>query len=147
MTAAGELKLRRVDFECPACSDSGYPLDERLGVEGRYSREAADRSDFERQSVERLRNDLAEHQHQLNDAERLQTGQSIGSGQVEGGCKNMIGRRLKQTGARWRVRRVNRQAGLCSLMDSDQWNPYREAPENPNAETRACTPGDGRETM
>ena len=76
------------------------------------------------QPVEETRNDLANHQHHLNYADRLAAGQSIGSGQVEGGCKNMIGRRLKQTGARWRVRRVNRQAGLCSLMYSQQWQTY-----------------------
>ena len=48
----------------------------------------------------------------------------IGNEVVEGACKNMIGRRLKQTGARWRVRRVNRMAGLCSNMYSKQWNRY-----------------------
>jgi len=31
-------------------------------------------------------------------ADRLATGRSIGSGQIEGACKNMVGRRLKQTG-------------------------------------------------
>ena len=39
----------------------------------------------------------------------------------------MIGRRLKQTGARWRVRRVNRMASLCSLLYSDNWAAYWEA--------------------
>jgi len=39
-TAAGNVKLSRVYFECPACLDSGYPLDDRRGVAGRYSREA-----------------------------------------------------------------------------------------------------------
>ena len=36
-TAAGDVKLSRVYFECPQCLDSGYPLDGRLGVAGRYS--------------------------------------------------------------------------------------------------------------
>jgi len=103
------------------------------GIEALLEQGAADQSDSPRQAVHRqaiegLRNYLADHQHHLNYAERLQAGQSIGSGQVEGGCKNMIGRRLKQTGARWRVRRVNRQAGLCSLMYSHQWNSYWDAP-------------------
>lgn len=75
-------------------------------------------------AVESLRNYLAPHQQHLNYAARLASGQSIGSGQVEGGCKNLIGRRLKQTGARWRVRRVNRMAGLCALMYSHHWNTY-----------------------
>jgi len=52
-------------------------------------------------------------------------GRSIGNGQVEGACKNLIGRRLKQTGARWRVRRVNNMATLCALFYGNQWNAYR----------------------
>jgi len=51
---------------------------------------------------------LSEHQHHLHYRQRLEQGQSIGSGQVEGACKNLIGRRLKQTSARWKPRRVNR---------------------------------------
>jgi hypothetical protein len=46
---------------------------------------------------------------------RLAEGRSIGSGMVEGACKTAIGRRLKQTGARWKVRRLERMATLCCL--------------------------------
>jgi hypothetical protein len=60
----------------------------------------------------------------MNYAERLSAGRSIGSGQVEGACKNLIGKRLKQTGARWNVRRVNRMATICAIMYSDQWDDY-----------------------
>lgn len=60
-------------------------------------------------------------------AERLAAGLSIGSGQAEGACKHMIGRRLKQTGARWRTRRVNRMANLCCLIYSDHWDTYWKA--------------------
>ncbi len=67
---------------------------------------------------------FAPHTLHLAYAQRLAEGRSIGSGQVEGACKNLIGRRLKQTGARWRVRRVNRMAGLCSIMYSHQWDAY-----------------------
>ena len=52
-------------------------------------------------------------------------GRSIGNGQVEGACKNLIGRRLKQTGAKWRLRRVNNMATLCALFYGNQWNAYR----------------------
>ena len=48
----------------------------------------------------------------------------IGSGMVEGACKHVVGRRLKQTGARWKVRRVERMAALCAVQASDQWNAY-----------------------
>ena len=57
-------------------------------------------------------------------AQRLRLGQSIGSGLVEGACKQVIGRRLKQTGARWRVRRVERMATLCAVQASEQWDAY-----------------------
>ncbi len=103
--------------------EAGWP-----GIEALLAQDAGHRSDSQQAAVQELRNDLANHQHHLNDAQRLANGQSIGNGQVEGGCKNLIGRRLKQTGARWCVRRVNRMAGLCSLMDSHQWKTYWETP-------------------
>lgn len=67
---------------------------------------------------------LAKRKDQLDYPRRLAAGLPIGSGQVEGACKHMIGRRLKQTGARWRVRRVNRMAYLLSLLYANQWNTY-----------------------
>ena len=79
-------------------------------------------------ALHELRNDLAPHAHHLNYAERLRDGRSIGSGQIEGACKNMIGRRLKANAARWRTRRVNRLAGLRSLLDSDQWKTDWQSP-------------------
>jgi hypothetical protein len=57
-------------------------------------------------------------------AGRLAAGRSIGSGLVEGACKQVIGRRLKQTGARWRVRGVERMAALCCVQASGQWDAY-----------------------
>ena len=75
-------------------------------------------------ALDKLRNYLSPHADHLHYAERLKEGRSIGSGQVEGACKNLIGRRLKANAARWRVARVNRMAGLCSLAYSDQWAPY-----------------------
>jgi hypothetical protein len=55
---------------------------------------------------------------------RLRGGRSIGSGMVEGACKTAIGKRLKQTGARWRCRRVEHMAALCCLRYSDRWDAY-----------------------
>lgn len=57
-------------------------------------------------------------------AARLAEGRSIGSGLVEGSCKQVVCRRLRQTGARWRVRRVERVATLCAVQASDQWDAY-----------------------
>jgi hypothetical protein len=71
---------------------------------------------------------LAAHTGRLNYCHRLYTGQSIGSGMVEGAAKNLVGRRLKQTGARWEVENVNQMAELCCLTYSDHWDLYWASP-------------------
>lgn len=71
-----------------------------------------------------LENYLVYHSSRMNYRERLSEGRSIGSGQVEGACKNLVGRRLKQTGARWLQERVDRMATLCAVLYGDQWNDY-----------------------
>lgn len=55
----------------------------------------------------------------LDYPDRLRRGLAIGSGQIEGACKNMVGRRLKQTGARWKIVRANRMLGVTSLIYSN----------------------------
>jgi hypothetical protein len=67
---------------------------------------------------------LEPHRAHTRYRERLKEGRSIGSGMVEGGCKTAIGKRLKQTGARWKHRRVERMASLCCLSYGDQWDAY-----------------------
>ena len=57
----------------------------------------------------------------LSYCERLAEGRAIGSGLVEGACKNLVGRRLKQTGACWRVDRANRIAFISAVLYSNQW--------------------------
>jgi len=81
-------------------------------------------SPAQQQPLDELLNYLSPHADHMHYAKRLAQGRSIGSGQVEGACKNLVGRRLKQTGARWKVRRVNRMAGLCSVMYSENWKHY-----------------------
>lgn len=71
---------------------------------------------------------LAGHSGRLNYCHRLYTGQSIGSGMIEGAAKNLVGRRLKQTGARWQVDNVNKMAELCCLTYSAQWDLYWASP-------------------
>jgi hypothetical protein len=75
-------------------------------------------------ALSRLGGYLGRQPEHLRYRERLAEGRAIGSGQAEGACKHMIGRRLKQTGARWRIQRVNRMAGLCCLIYSDHWDSY-----------------------
>lgn len=71
---------------------------------------------------------FAAHTERMNYAHRLNTGRSIGSGMVEGAAKNLIGKRLKQTGARWVVGNADAMAGLCSLSYSDHWDLYWASP-------------------
>lgn len=77
-----------------------------------------------RASLSALSSYLGHNQTRLIYSQRLAEGRAIGSGQAEGACKHMIGRRLKQTGARWRFRRVNRMATVCCLLYSDHWDAY-----------------------
>jgi hypothetical protein len=74
-----------------------------------------------------LLNYFCGHRDRLNYAVRLRRGQPIGSGLIEGACKQMIGRRLKQTGARWLVANANRMALLCSLAYADSLPLYFNA--------------------
>ena len=94
------------------------------GIEEFVQRDFTTLTESQQTSVNRLLDYLAPHQHHLNYGERLAAGQSIGSGQIEGACKNLIGKRLKANAARWRVRRVNRMAGLCSIMYTNHWKTY-----------------------
>lgn len=67
---------------------------------------------------------LGPHVGHTSYRERLAEGRSIGSGMVEGACKTAIGRRLKQTGARWRIKRLERMAALCCLHYGEQFEAY-----------------------
>ena len=58
---------------------------------------------------------------------RLAGGQVIGTGLIEGGCKNIIAARLKINNPRWRVRRAERMAALRCVQYSDLWQTYWEA--------------------
>jgi hypothetical protein len=78
----------------------------------------------QRAALAKLADYLRPHAQHLNYAERLATGRPIGSGLVEGACKNYLGRRLKQTGARWLIPNANRMATLGSLVYADQWTDY-----------------------
>lgn len=77
-----------------------------------------------RQGLDKVADYLRPHQDHTPYRQRLLNGQTIGSGMVEGACKTVIGRRLKQTGARWRIRRVERMASLCCILYGEQWDAY-----------------------
>ena len=70
---------------------------------------------------------FSKHTTRPNYAHRLHTGRSIGSGMVEGAAKDLIGKRLKQTGARWKVANVPAMGELCSISYSSYWSAYWDA--------------------
>ena len=58
----------------------------------------------------------------LHYPERLAAGRPIGSGLIEGSCKQIVTRRLKPSaGCRWRVRTVNRMLGVLTALATDTW--------------------------
>lgn len=65
---------------------------------------------------------VAPHPKHLDYAGRLKEGRSIGSGQVEGAIKQLVNRRLKRTGARWRVTHVGPLVELVALIETPEWN-------------------------
>jgi hypothetical protein len=71
--------------------------------------------------VDSLLEYLRKNSSRLSYSERLSAGRAIGSGLIEGCCKNLIGKRLKQTKACWRVPRANKIAAICAIMYSNQW--------------------------
>ena len=105
---------RQALLRAGAAGVQAYLAAERAGV----------RSAAKRAALADARGYFARRAECLAYAERLALGQSIGSGLVEGAWKQVIGRRMKQTGARWRVRRANRMATLCCAFHGDTWTPY-----------------------
>jgi len=71
-------------------------------------------------------NYLCGHQDRLHYAVRLYRGQSIGSGMVEGTIKQLLNKRLKQTGARWKVEHVGPFVEFGALVEETQWAQFWE---------------------
>jgi hypothetical protein len=76
-----------------------------------------------RAPIERLLGYFSKHTNRLHYVERLQAGQAIGSGQVEGEAKT-LGLRLKRRGARWNKANVLPMASLVCVRHTSQWEPY-----------------------
>jgi peptidoglycan hydrolase-like protein with peptidoglycan-binding domain len=69
-------------------------------------------------------NYFAGHPGRLTCAARLRRGEASGSGLVEGSIKQPLNRRLKQTGARWKVGQVGPFVELWGLADSPEWHAF-----------------------
>ncbi len=75
-------------------------------------------------AIEKLLTYLRPNRDRMWYADRLRDGQTIGSGQIEGGCKHTIGARLKLNSPRWRIRRAERIGALRCVQASNLWNQF-----------------------
>jgi hypothetical protein len=98
--------------------DGWWGLCERVG------RTLEEQGEPAREAMEELLGYFSKHTDRLSYCVRLYAGEAIGSGMVEGACKNVIGKRLKQTAARWKLDNVQKMAVLCCCCYSDFWIPY-----------------------
>lgn len=72
-------------------------------------------------------NYLSGHQDRMLYAARLRRGASVGSGMIEGAIKQHVGRRIKQTGARWKTAHIGPLVELISIGQTDAWETYWSA--------------------
>jgi len=75
----------------------------------------------------RVANYLSGHQDRMQYASRLHRGASIGSGMIEGAIKQLVGRRIKQTGARWKTDSISPLVEFISLGHTEEWDTYWSA--------------------
>lgn len=64
------------------------------------------------------------HRGRLGYRDRLRRGLPIGSGQVEGICKNTLNARLRKNSPRWRLENADRMAALNCLHHSRLWERF-----------------------
>lgn len=64
------------------------------------------------------------HRGRMRYRDRLRRGLPIGSGQVEGMCKNTLNKRLRKNNPRWRIENADRIAALACLHRSDLWDDF-----------------------
>ena len=91
-------------------------------IEGEAAAEAA--GSARRRALDGLLTFLRPNADRMWYRRRLDAGEPIGSGLIEGGCKNTIAARLKLNNARWRVRRVERVGTLRCVDASGQWSNF-----------------------
>ncbi len=96
-----------------------------VGLIRRLSAERDAQGDTPRRAAMRgLLGYLDENRDSMWYRDRLARGLPIGSGLVEGACKNAIHARLRLNSARWRIRRAERIGALRCLDYSGQWDAY-----------------------
>jgi hypothetical protein len=111
-----------------ALSQNGPAMIQQIESEASASGEQAgpssSSSSTRRKSLDDLLTFLRPNRDRMWYRDRLAAGEPIGSGMIEGGCKNTIGARLKLNNARWRIRRAERIGTLRCVDASDQWSNF-----------------------
>ena len=74
--------------------------------------------------LSKLYNYFEKRQDELTYRSRLANGYAIGSGEIEGACKQLVGRRLKQTGARWKISNLNKMLSVICAVHNNTWDLY-----------------------
>ncbi|MCL2153842.1 MAG: ISKra4 family transposase [Oscillospiraceae bacterium] len=88
-------------------------IDELTAEMNRYVDTNSDKQD----DLEREVNYFKENASRMKYAEFKKQGLFVGSGVIEAGCKNVIGKRLKQSGMHWSVRGANAIIALrCAIL-------------------------------
>jgi hypothetical protein len=100
------------DGYCGACEALSRPLPDPIAADRLMAAAGSELNYF------------AGHRERMGYAVRLQRGQVIGSGLVEGTIKQRVNLRLKRTGARWRAGRVGPFVELLALSDTVEWSEY-----------------------
>jgi hypothetical protein len=103
-----------------ALSDNGPAMIRRIESEAASQTLSAK----DHKSLEALLTYLRPNEDRMWYRDRLANGDPIGSGMIEGGCKNTIGARLKLNNARWRIRRAERIGTLRCVEASKQWSNF-----------------------
>lgn len=99
-----------------------YLLNDLLPLTKRHRHQPP--GDAAAQALRRLLGYLWSHRGRMGYRDRLRRGLPIGSGQVEGMCKNTLNRRLRLNNARWQVTNVDPMAALLCLHHSRQWDAF-----------------------
>jgi hypothetical protein len=77
----------------------------------------ADSSEEAQENLEREVNYFTDNASRMQYSEFKKQGLFVGSGVIEAGCKNVIGKRLKQSGMHWSVRGANAITALrCAVL-------------------------------
>ena len=68
---------------------------------------------------------LNKNKEQMRYAQFREQGLFIGSGVIEAACKNLVGKRLKQSGMQWTVRGANSIIALrCATLSQNRFTDY-----------------------